>query len=96
MKDSIRFYKIRDINTGLFSNGGLVPSFSKKGKTWNNIGHVKASLVGYSKHTAFVPGKGKVAQNTIPRTWEVVEYIFTQTEKKIIPIEEVVIAAGLF
>ncbi len=33
-------YKIRSTN-GEFSTGGTHPSFSKRGKVWTNIGHVK-------------------------------------------------------
>jgi hypothetical protein len=38
------FYKIIDWNMGLFSCGGVNPRFSKIGKTWNNIGHLKCHL----------------------------------------------------
>lgn len=34
-------YKIRNKKSGLFSKGGLSPSFSKKGKIWNGIGPLK-------------------------------------------------------
>lgn len=93
MKETLKFYKIRDLNTGLFSTGGLNPNWTKKGKVWNNIGHVKASLVGFNKM-----GKGgrKGTEISIPRNWEVVEYTYSQTANKNIPIEEVVLAAGLF
>ena len=29
---------------GMFSKGGCCPSWSKDGKSWNNIGHVKSSV----------------------------------------------------
>jgi hypothetical protein len=41
-------YKIRDAN-GLFSTGGMNPSFTKKGKAWTNVGHVKSHLHQVSK-----------------------------------------------
>ncbi len=37
-------YKIRDKETGLYSDGGRWPKFSKKGKTWKEIGHVKLHI----------------------------------------------------
>lgn len=51
MTVKFEFYKIYDPATGLFSSGGSMPKFSKRGKTWQNIGHVKShvSLVSPSK-----------------------------------------------
>lgn len=42
----MKAYKIRDKNTGLFSRGGSYnyDIWSKNGKTWANIGHVKSHL----------------------------------------------------
>lgn len=37
-------YKIRRTTDGLFSTGGTVPSFNKKGKTWSHRGHVSSHL----------------------------------------------------
>lgn len=37
-------YKIKDNNTGLFSNGGCRPGFTKKGKIWKRWQDVKAHL----------------------------------------------------
>ena len=37
-------YKIRRATDGLFSTGGTVPSFNKKGKTWSHRGHVSSHL----------------------------------------------------
>lgn len=39
----MKVFKIRDAN-GLFSTGGTDPDFTKGGKVWNNIGHVKSHL----------------------------------------------------
>lgn len=38
------FYKVRDKATGLFSTGGSSPRWSKKGKVWGALGHVKNHL----------------------------------------------------
>jgi ribosome-binding ATPase YchF (GTP1/OBG family) len=41
----MKIYKIKNTETGLFSKGGTVePSWSKKGKTWSSIGHLKVHL----------------------------------------------------
>lgn len=40
-----KLFKIIDTNTGLFSDGGVHPTFSKKGKTWKTIGALKSHLV---------------------------------------------------
>lgn len=39
----MKVFKIRDEN-GLYSTGGMSPDFTKGGKVWNNIGHVKSHL----------------------------------------------------
>lgn len=38
----MKIYKIRRKSDGLFSTGGLTPRFTKTGKTWNQIGHLKS------------------------------------------------------
>lgn len=86
MKDTIRFYKIRNLTTGLYSSGGLTPSWNKRGKTWNNIGHIKSHLTGYKAH----------GKKSIPREWEVVEYAFEKAREHVIPIEEIILASGMF
>lgn len=44
MSDTITIYKIRSREDGLYSCGGMDPSFSKKGKTWNSVGSLKNHL----------------------------------------------------
>lgn len=34
-------YKVRSKKTGLYSKGGMTPTFSKIGKIWKNIGHLR-------------------------------------------------------
>lgn len=47
----IKLYKIRHKITGLFSSGGAHPRWTKKGKAWTNIGHIKThfSMIGDSQ-----------------------------------------------
>lgn len=61
-------YKIRDRQTGLFSTGGLHPSFSKKGKIWKQKGHL-------SNHFSNVN-----QQAYARRDCEVVEYELIENE----------------
>ena len=44
MTDEIKIYKIRRRSDGLYSTGGAHPSFSKKGKTWDTLGHVSSHV----------------------------------------------------
>lgn len=37
-------FKIRQKSTGLFSSGGASPKFTKMGKSWQSLGHVKNHL----------------------------------------------------
>jgi len=48
-------YKIRHIESGLYSTGGVSPKWTKAGKTWNNIGHLKSHLRTYI--TANIAGR---------------------------------------
>jgi len=40
----MKIYKIKNLKTGEYSNGGSRPSFNKKGKNYNHIGHAKRSI----------------------------------------------------
>lgn len=63
--NQIFVYKIRDSETRLFSSGGSEPNFSKKGKVWSNIGHIKNHLKMFK---------------VIPSEWEVVKYEIIENE----------------
>lgn len=45
---TLKVYKIQSKTTGLFSTGGTSPRFSRIGKTWSNIGHLKTHLLQFS------------------------------------------------
>ena len=65
----ITIYKIRN-KEGLYSKGGCSGiNFSKRGKTWNNIGHVKSSLCSL----IYFDYKNKTIINNIPDDWIVIE-----------------------
>lgn len=42
-------YKIINPDTGLFSTGGMTPSWSKTGKIWSHRGHVTSHLSQFSE-----------------------------------------------
>lgn len=52
-ESKVVFYKIRRNSDGLFSNGGMRPSFNKSGKVWHNKGAL-------SNHLGLVMQMGKV------------------------------------
>lgn len=63
-------YKIRKKSDGLFSTGGSRPRFTKKGKVWASIGHIRNHLnlpLGYSDIPAWT-------QYVNVRDLEVVQY----------------------
>jgi hypothetical protein len=98
MKQQITFYKIKDFTTGLYSGGGLTPVFNKRGKAWNNLGHVKSHLIGIKKNNE-VNAKQHWAKTYEPVTmtnWVVEEFVFEQKDCREIPLAELIISAGLF
>jgi hypothetical protein len=40
----MKIFKIKHKETGLYSKGGQWPTWSKKGKTWNSLGHLKTHI----------------------------------------------------
>ncbi len=102
MKDSIHFYKIKDTKTGLYSTGGVNPKFTKKGKVWNNIGHVKSHItlikqhLEHLKNAQWIPPKHKKELEISMASWKIEEYIFEKADIKIIPISDLLLQMGLF
>lgn len=99
MKDKIKFYKVKDITTGLYSCGGVEPIFNKRGKTWNNIGHIKSHLIGVKQHMETQQNRqwaAKPAKEYKFANWEIQEFVFEQKDCKTIPIEELILSAGMF
>ena len=89
MKDVVTFYKIRDKNTGLFSEGGCSPRFSKNGKTWPTRGALKSHLTLLGKSfTCCLDGKNHQFHSEIPESWEIVEYILNLTDANVISAKE--------
>jgi len=83
---SKKIYKLRHKKTGLYSPGGVNSKFkvrwSKNGKSWMEIGHVKNHL--NLVMNSLILLRGDVDWNDV----ELVEYEYTETEVK--PVHEVV------
>lgn len=67
----MKIFKIRNTRTGLYSCGGSMPSFTKKGKSWKCIGHIKNHI-----HNIRNPYK-----KTYMNECELVIIEYTETEK---------------
>ena len=76
MRKVEKLYKILDKETGLYSKGGMCPSWGKYGKTWNHLGHIKSHLRQFmlTKDENGVKNYHKLV-NKIPETWEVIEIV---------------------
>lgn len=70
---AIKIYRIRQRSTGLWSSGGSSPTFGKRGKTWDQIGHLSSHM------TSLLDSQGK---KPIPKVYddaEVVEFVLAET-----------------
>lgn len=86
---SLVVYKIRRKSDGLFSTGGTSPSFSKTGKTWGTIGHLKSHLTGVADQGRYVEPdqREKRKRANITRYYsgcEIVEYERVEAESQTI------------
>lgn len=68
------YYKIRNKKTGLFREGGMFAKWTKHGKEWTCIGHLK-------NHLSLFPANKIDWDN-----WEVVEYSYAPTETGSFPL----------
>jgi hypothetical protein len=59
------YYKIRDKNTGLYSNGGIYSSWGKHGKLWTSLGTLRSHLT--------TRLNGRIIHEAV-ENWEVIEY----------------------
>lgn len=81
----MKVYKIRDEN-GLYSNGGMNPSFTKAGKAWNNIGHLKNHLRQFFDRTSY---RGRTAELYDNAEIIAIEIVETEVEKT--PVTDMII-----
>ena len=76
-----RLFKIRHRHTGLYSSGGLYPSWTKIGKTWGSLRTLRSHL---SQHI------GNEYRKTDTSAWQVVEIEIR--EVNLLELHEVVTA----
>lgn len=69
----MKLYRIRNINTGLYSLGGGSPRWNKTGKVWKNIGQLKNHLNIYREIQARYQQR-KESEIQIPQEWVIEEY----------------------
>ena len=69
----MKFYKIRDLSTGLYSSGGIIPTWDGKGKVWKSIGILKSHLTLVTKYPETLGSN--------PNLWEVVELNVVEGER---------------
>lgn len=67
-------YKIREKESGLYSNGGMHPNWSKKGKIWNTRGAVSNHL--------------RIASSHYYKNAEIVEFFISETEDVSYPVSD--------
>lgn len=71
-------FKIKDSKTGKFSTGGASPNWTKNGKVWGSISHLKSHLRQFTKN-GMIAASGHSPKwingwwNNIPDSWVVVE-----------------------
>lgn len=85
----IKAYKIQDKVTGLFSTGGMSPKWTKRGKTWSQLNHIKTHLKQFISDSSYM----KEWINNIPESWQVVELsssgIIQYDARPLYPIENI-------
>ena len=78
--NEIRYYKIRNIKTGLFSRGGSHPSWGKNGKIWKRIGDLNSHFTLVDNYDVY-------------RDAEVIEIVMIETEVNVFPASEFIQAS---
>ncbi len=71
----MKVYKIMDKDTGLYSTGGIDPKWTKQGKTWNGMNHVKNHLRQFCEES----WPDKLWYNGIPDSWIIQEYLVSES-----------------
>lgn len=76
----MKLYKIRNRATGLWSSGGMNPRWTKKGKTWATMAHVKSHLRNFEDNY----GTYAYRRQSI-NDWDIVEFEIQELQGNIIP-----------
>ena len=76
-----RIFRIRRVSDGLYSTGGYIPTFNKKGKSWRRLGDVKAALSIASRYYKSYRETCSLEKNPVPFWYDgcmVVEYLLQE------------------
>ena len=57
-----RIFKIRNIDTGLYSTGGMWPQWTRAGKTWSGTGPLRAHLAQHLRRSTQDLAKWRVVE----------------------------------
>ena len=57
-----RIFKIRNIDTGLYSTGGMWPRWTRAGKTWSGTGPLRAHLAQHLRRSTQDLAKWRVVE----------------------------------
>jgi hypothetical protein len=79
----MKIFKIRNKVTGLYSTGGCSPRWTKKGKIWTTIGHLKSHI------RQLVGRKWSLPLKDIAN-WELVELEVIEQENSVTPVQDMV------
>ncbi len=79
--NDIIVYKLRDTETGRYSSGGYNPTWTKRGKTWNNLGSIKNHIRTWCNGSY---GTLRMA----PDSWEIVEIIIKEEDASTWPVND--------
>lgn len=66
-------YKVRDPKTGLFQVEGVYPRWTKNGKAWSTLGHLRSHFTSMREY-----------KNSIDPDWEILEFKVETTPGQII------------
>jgi hypothetical protein len=66
----MKIYKIIHKNTGLYNAGGTTPRWTKKGKKWSSLGHLKLHIISQLNYNYTT---NQYSYNKDILNWEVIE-----------------------
>lgn len=75
--NKLEFYKIQDIDTGLFSCGGYYPRWDKKGKIWKRRSDVNNHIKNVWRH------KDPWGYRSQPKNWQLIKLTYELVETTI-------------
>lgn len=74
MKPTV-IYKVRKKGTDLYSSGGSSPRWTRKGKSWSNLGHVKTHLAQFNARVVYRDAEIVTCEIQVTGTQDVLQLI---------------------